>query len=177
MEKVDYHLIADDPRPAPEILYHPATDNSGKGAYEIIVAKGTPQQTLTRFDMDALGLRTILALAIDVAARAKGKNLDNMKLQLQNALDFQKMEEDKDIQAYKKAHSAPPEEEFENSDIEFVVPEGKKAIPDMTEVQIVNELKDYGVTRVGAKKVDASHWLRPQLELLLAMKRQELYGD
>jgi hypothetical protein len=180
-EKVDHHVIENDPMPAAEIIYHRATDNSGKDAYEIVWRDSPRDVDVQRLFVFKTGILPLLSIAYDEILRhppKKTPNTENTRIHLSNAIQFLKLARQKDIDLWRKNNpEAEKKVDYTDSIVEEPeVPEGMKPIKEMTEKQLVKELADYGLTKIGNKKIDTSHWLKDQLQAMVMAQRELLYA-
>ena len=175
---VNHHKIADDPTPQVDVFHQPATDNSGNDYYELVTDYSESDQEITSIPLGRVGLLPLLAVVMnELEYLPKVQFRDNAKLSVNNAIEFLKIEQREKISKFRAAQVlAPPmsdEAEIENL---VMIPEGLKPIDEMTETQIVNELADLGLTRMGTKQLDTSHWGKNQLQTILMTAREKEYG-
>ncbi len=176
---VNHHKIADDPTPQVDVFHQPATDNSGNDYYELVTDYSEPGQEVTSIPIGRLGMLPLLAVVLEELSLTSkaGEPTGNAKLAVKNAILFLQVGQRDKISKFRAAQVlAPPMSDDAEIENLVMIPEGLKPIDEMTETQIVNELADLGLTRMGTKQLDTSHWGKNQLQTILMTAREKEYG-
>lgn len=175
---VKHHLIPGDPLPQIDVYHQPATDNSGHDFYEMVSKSNQHDQEIIRFCIHDYGMLPLLAVVLEELDQSpKDNNHANARIQVSNAINFLHIGRKAQIKQFKENQAiAPPMSEAGELENLVQIPEGLKPIEELTEKEIVAELAELGLVRMGTKQIDTQHWLKPQLQTILMTARQTKYG-